>query len=314
MSKGGGSTQSQTSKVEIPKWLEDAAQANIARAKMVADTGYVPNYGLDVAAFSPLQQQGMQATGMGAQAFGFAPQGFDATAGIPTPETVNGFTGYRSGSLFDEALGQLASRRPAQFTHIQDQFINPFTGAASLPTAAEVLADPTSTESDYNALLGSAGSSSDGMPVDTRSAMTKYLEAKDYNRVPQAQLGWGDLLKPGGLVMAGLDAVARPLNDAYMDYYAKNYADTAVEYTPEGFQWTGYVPHATKANQQYFTGGYDNTADVYNSLIASGQTPTSSYSSGSSGGSTTNYASHGGTSTVGTGGGNASRGFSYGGW
>lgn len=40
----------------------------------------------------------------------------------------------------------------------------------------------------------------------------------------------------------------------------------------------------------------------------------SAYTSDSSGGSTTGYVSSGGTQTVGTGGGNASRGFSYGGW
>lgn len=40
----------------------------------------------------------------------------------------------------------------------------------------------------------------------------------------------------------------------------------------------------------------------------------SAYTTSSSGGSTTGYASSGGTQTVGTGGGNASRGYSYGGW
>lgn len=131
MSKGGGSTQTQTQTSELPSWLQDAAKENLSRAQYVSQLGYMPYYGLDTAAFSPMQLQGMQATGMGAQAFGLAPQGFDATAGIPTPKTSNlGFSGYSSGDLYDQAVKELGNRNAGQVGAYNDMFLNKTTGAA----------------------------------------------------------------------------------------------------------------------------------------------------------------------------------------
>ena len=54
---------------------------------------------------------------------------------------------------------------------------------------------------------------------------------------------------------------------------------------------------------------------IVSAYVGGGGGTSTSWTPGSSGGSTTNYASSGGgTQTVGTGGGNASRGYSYGGW
>ena len=63
--------------------MENAAIENINKARDVSQIGYVPYYGPDVAAFSPMQQQSMQSTGNAASAFGLAPQGFNAMAGMP---------------------------------------------------------------------------------------------------------------------------------------------------------------------------------------------------------------------------------------
>ena len=78
--------------------------------------GYLPYYGPEVAAFSPLQEQAMRATGGAAEAFGLAGPGFDPLAGMPrADEFRGGLRGYGSGGLFEQALGTLKTRSPAQF-------------------------------------------------------------------------------------------------------------------------------------------------------------------------------------------------------
>ena len=317
MSKGGGSTQSQTTKVEIPKWLEDAAQANIARAQQTADIGYVPNYGLDVAAFSPLQMQGMQATGMGAEAFGFAPQGFDATAGIPTPETAGGFSGYRSGNLFDEALQQLAERRPAQYLGMQQLFTDPVTGVASVPTAMQTLTDPNTTEAQKQALLGTYAPSEDsGVTINP---LDQYRDALKW------AAGDGGLMQDVmqfGLMGPVIDAVSKSNINNFLDSYTPhmdsgyglivdpvtgNYSTTN-QALADNMGWDYRAPMVVTPTDTGFTwsgGGYGDSG----SSSSSG-----SYNMNSASPASRSSSALGSGSTVGLGGGNASRGFSYGGW
>ena len=123
--KGGG----QTTKVEIPPFIETAARENLARAQRTARMGYLPYYGPEVAAFSPMQEQAMRATGGAAEAFGLAGPGFDPLAGMPrADEFRGGLRGYGSGGLFEQALGTLKTRSPAQF----GQYADPAHDNASL--------------------------------------------------------------------------------------------------------------------------------------------------------------------------------------
>ena len=127
MSKGG----TNTSNTEIPAWLENAAIESVNKARDVSQIGYVPYYGPDVAAFSPMQQQSMQSTGSAASAFGLAPQGFDAMAGMPQAQTfAGGVQGYSSAPLYEQSLDKLFANAPAQYAALSQQFIDPFTGAA----------------------------------------------------------------------------------------------------------------------------------------------------------------------------------------
>lgn len=127
MSKGGSTTSS----AEIPAWLENAGIENINRANAVSQIGYTPYYGPEVAAFNPLQLQSMKTTGDAASAFGLAPQGFDATAGIPTPTNyAGGIQGYSSMPMYNEAMAAFTAARPAQANAINNMFIDPFTGVA----------------------------------------------------------------------------------------------------------------------------------------------------------------------------------------
>jgi hypothetical protein len=125
----GGKGGSTTSQVEVPAWLENAAQTNLARADQLSTIGYTPYYGADVAALTPMQQASMQNTNQGASAFGMAAP-TDAMAGMPQAQTfAGGVQGYSSGGLYDQALSELQTRRPGQFAALNAPFINPYTGA-----------------------------------------------------------------------------------------------------------------------------------------------------------------------------------------
>lgn len=122
MSGGGGKGGSQSSKMELPAWLETPMKANIARAEDIAKIGYTPYYGPDVAAFTQPQMQAMQGYGNAAAAFGMAPEGYNATEAIDgmTARNYHGGTrGYSSQGLYDQILAEMALRQPDQVNSIQ---------------------------------------------------------------------------------------------------------------------------------------------------------------------------------------------------
>jgi hypothetical protein len=126
---GSGKGGSTSTSVEIPAWLQEAAQGNLAKATEISKIGYTPYYGPDVAALTPLQQAGMTNTNTGASAFGMGGTS-SPTAGMPTAQTfANGMQGYSSGGLYDQALATLQARNPGQFAALNAPFINPQTGA-----------------------------------------------------------------------------------------------------------------------------------------------------------------------------------------
>lgn len=159
----GGKGGSQTTKVEIPQWLEDAARKNIARGEGVAALGYVPYYGPDVAAFTPMQNAAFNNTNAAASAYGLAaPTG----TGMPEPTTFNGgVQGYSSGSLYDQALRELKDRRPGQYDAITNMFINPQTGAQPLsPYGPSQLPDGNGSPAPASPIVG-GGRDKDGVNV-----------------------------------------------------------------------------------------------------------------------------------------------------
>ena len=114
MSGGGGKGGSQTSAQSIPAWVEGPAKANLEKAKLAGEIGYMPYYGPEVAGLSPMQQQGMQRTQDALAAFGMAPQGSQYQSYLPETTTMGGVTGYSTGNLFDQAVAELALRNPEQ--------------------------------------------------------------------------------------------------------------------------------------------------------------------------------------------------------
>ena len=111
--KGGSSQQ----KVTIPDFIKEPAIRNMARAEDLQKIGYMPYYGPDVVGFNPMQQQAMQGTVNQAQAFGLAPQGMNAMAGMPQTQQFNigngqSVQGYSSAPLYEQAVAELQTRQP----------------------------------------------------------------------------------------------------------------------------------------------------------------------------------------------------------
>ena len=124
----GGGSETQTTNIEIPEWLQTAAQRNLARADQVSQIGYTPYYGPDVAAMTPMQVAAMQNTGAAASAFGL-PTVSDPMAGMPAPQTfAGGVQGYSSAPLYQQSLEALRVNAPGQYAAIQSLFVDPRTG------------------------------------------------------------------------------------------------------------------------------------------------------------------------------------------
>ena len=120
--KGGGSTEQQ----KIPKFVEDVAQRNLARAEAAQQIDYMPYYGAEVAAFNPNQIQAMQANIGAAEAFGLAqPGALKPLSGMPQAQTfADGSVGYSSTPLFEQALAEAARRDPASYQQREKLFVS----------------------------------------------------------------------------------------------------------------------------------------------------------------------------------------------
>ena len=111
--KGGGKTTT----TQIPKYIEESAKKNLARAEQAQQIGYMPYYGVDIAGFSPMEQQAMQGTVSQAQAFGLAPQGMSAMTGMPQAQQYDlgggqMVSGYSAAPLYEQAVAEIAKKEP----------------------------------------------------------------------------------------------------------------------------------------------------------------------------------------------------------
>lgn len=132
----GGKGGSQTTEVAIPDYLEGPIKENIAMGQDMAKIGYIPQYGPDVAGFSPMQQAAFANTNQAAQAFGMqgvgGGNGVDPYTGMPT--LAPGQTGYSSGDVFEQSRAELQRRRPGQYSALESFFIDPNTPDPSTVT------------------------------------------------------------------------------------------------------------------------------------------------------------------------------------
>lgn len=193
----GGKGGSQTTEVQVPRWLERAAQGNLARADEISRIGYVPYYGPDVAAVTPMQQAAFSGTNQAAGAFGMPAS---QMPGLPEAQTFSGgLQGYSSGGLYDEALAALEARNPGQYAAITGMFVDPVTGAtppgqgqAATPFMLQGRIDETSGPNRARGMGTGDGSNYQGAYDDRAAAMgTGSLGFGGYT-------GLGDMIDGGG--------------------------------------------------------------------------------------------------------------------
>jgi hypothetical protein len=133
---GGGKGGSQSTSVQIPSWLENAARQNLGRANQVSQLGYTPYFGPDVAAMTPMQIAAMQGTNQAASAFGLPTA--DPMAGMPQAQDYGGMSAYSSAPMFEQSVAALRANAPGQANAIAGMFIDPITGQmASQPMAQQ---------------------------------------------------------------------------------------------------------------------------------------------------------------------------------
>ncbi len=212
---GGGKGGRETTSVEVPAWLEAAAQRNLGRADQLSQIGYTPYYGPDVAAMTPAQLDAMRNTGSAASAFGLASS--DPMAGMPAPQTfAGGVQGYSSQPMYQGSLDALQAANPGQFAALMAPFINPQTGAA--PAAPYGSPMPTYGGAVGGGFGGSGGASSGGGGGSgMRSVMAPPSQSGGYVSLADMLNGGGpgaagQTFQGGGPISAGLNrAGVRPV-------------------------------------------------------------------------------------------------------
>lgn len=148
----GGKT---TSSNKVPKYIEQGGMEAIDRARGVADMGYVPYIGPDVAAPGQGTLAAWANQNAAANAFGMAAPTSTGLEGLPVANN-GGVQGYSSHPGYAAALQSLQTEYPGLFAYLQSMMINPQTGAA--PTMAR----PSSTQVGGGLLGGGAKGSAGG--------------------------------------------------------------------------------------------------------------------------------------------------------
>lgn len=140
MSGGGGKGGGQTTEATIPDWVKTPSIRNLARAEAAQKVGYMPYMGADVAAINPLQQQAMQSNYDAAAAFGMAPVGGNAMAGLPQAQDFGGgVMGYSSYPMFEQSQDAFAQANPGSQAAYDQLFFDPQAGtAAAKPSTTNV--------------------------------------------------------------------------------------------------------------------------------------------------------------------------------
>lgn len=129
----GGKGGSSTSSVQIPEYIETAAQNNLNMAQDVSQIGFVPQYGPSVAAFTPMTNASFDNTANAASAFGMTTPAAGSSAAYggmgPATDYGNGVMGYSAKPIYDNMMSEFAADRPGQYNYINSFFIDPVTGA-----------------------------------------------------------------------------------------------------------------------------------------------------------------------------------------
>ena len=225
----GGKGGTQTSQITIPDYIEEAARRNLAKAEDISQIGYVPYYGPDVAAFTPMQEASFQQTADVASAFGLAAPTAqtDIMGGMPAPtQYAGGVRGYSSAPMYEQAISELAAQRPAQAEYLQSFFIDPMTGEAIRDYGQPAVSPVAPMASP---VAGGGGSSDD--PIYTAPTGNPY--ADDYFGESIVNFVSG-----GGILGAAKDAIAG-LSDTPSQSAARGLRRQGIEASGGGGVYTG---------------------------------------------------------------------------
>ena len=176
----GGKGGSTSSSITIPDYIEEAARRNLAKAEDISRIGYVPYYGPDVAAFTPMQESAFQQTADVASAFGVGPQMSrqDIMGGMAAPtEYAGGVRGYSAAPMYEQAVSELAARRPAQAEYLQSFFIDPLTGQAAAGYGQPALAPTFMQAPDGSVMRASERDDPISIPVGDPNADSYFGES-----------------------------------------------------------------------------------------------------------------------------------------
>ena len=116
---------SQKTTSSVPAFVTDGGQFGVDRSKQLAELGYMPYFGPDVAALTPAQTASMDNTNQMAGAFGMATS---SGTGMPEAQDYGGFSAYSSAPMFTGAQDELQQRMPGLFDAYSSMFIDPQTG------------------------------------------------------------------------------------------------------------------------------------------------------------------------------------------
>jgi hypothetical protein len=206
----GSSSQESKSSSQLPEWYVPYAKESLKRGQQIANQGYTPYMGADVAAFNPQQISGMQGAADWNAAFNTPGQAAPSVAAsLPQAQNFgNGMQGYSSYGGYMDQLENLKKKYPGMFRMIQAQAINPVTGQqGGFPPSA-----PKDPYGGGGSGGGSDGGRRDSSPASPVAAMATPPGVQAYNPASrEAQLfgtgGGGGMSAPpsgGGSFMSDL--------------------------------------------------------------------------------------------------------------
>ena len=137
MSGGKGGSTTQTN--QVPDWVNQASQDNVALADEIAQLGPIRNYGPTVAAFNPTQQAGFQNNADMASAFGMnAPS--NPMNGMPAAQDFGGgIMAHSASPVVDQSLANLQMNDPDQYAAMTGLYMDPGAPASGvLPALAQM--------------------------------------------------------------------------------------------------------------------------------------------------------------------------------
>lgn len=177
MSGGGGKggSRTETQKVELPAWVDQAGQENVRLAREISKIGPImaPEELPTTAAPTELQMAAMRNTGQAANAFGVAGGGMTGMEGMPTPvQFAGGVTGYTSAPITQAALQGWQRDAPAQYDFVRSFWNDPVGGASATGVGS------------YGGSVSGAPAAASSMPsvtdMERRMGLTPELKQRGY--------------------------------------------------------------------------------------------------------------------------------------